>query len=178
MSTYLRIRLCFSQNKGGLIAASNAHQPNKKPINIRRGEGGGAAPPTSSPLAPRDHPASPLTSRLRVMRIGRPLRSPCRQWSPALLRGRRDPLREMTRRVMLSPLFRLKDGFNFTANVLSHGTACMKATPGGYIDRGGQIARKNTTLATLLDLRVGDSYTSSQSLRIRNLPLCIKFTRT
>ena len=158
MSIYLRIRLCFSQNKGGLIAASNAHQPNKKPINIRRGEGGGERFPTSSALAPTDHPASRLTSRLRLMRIGRPLRSPCRQWSPALLRGRRDPLREMTRRIMLSPLFRLKDGFNFTANVLSHGTACMKATPGGYVDRAGQVAGKNDTLATLLDLRVGDRY--------------------
>src|SRR5216683_406307 len=103
-------------------------------------------------LAPTDHPASCLASRLSLMPIGGPLRS------PALLHGRRDPLREMTRRVMLSPLFRLKDGFNFPADILRHGTACMKAATGGYVDRAGQVAGKNDTLATLLDLRVGDRY--------------------
>ncbi len=64
----------------------------------------------------------------------------------------------MTRRVVLSPLFRLKDGFNFAANILCHGAARMKATTGGYVDRTGQVTGKNDTLATLLDLRVWDRY--------------------
>src|SRR6266581_2550416 len=44
-----------------------------------------------------------------------------------LINGR-DKFREMARCIMFTTLFRLVDRFNFAADLLSHGTTCMKAT--------------------------------------------------
>src|SRR5712692_3909829 len=62
--------------RGMPLQCTNRRQPNEKPIKFRRGEGGEERLPTSSALAPTDHPACCLASRLRLMPIWVPPRAP------------------------------------------------------------------------------------------------------
>src|SRR5438552_672574 len=80
-----------------------------------------------------------------------------------------DKFREMTCCVVVTPLFRFIDGFNLATDLLCHRTTCMKATTRGNVDWTWQIARKNDTLATFLNLGIRDRHCRKQSFGIRML---------
>src|ERR1700680_3027923 len=60
------------------------------------GDRKGPPNPTSSALAPTDHPAPCLTSRLRLMPIGRPLRTPSEHPPPTIMSHRAMQVRRLT----------------------------------------------------------------------------------
>src|SRR5581483_2463494 len=81
----------------------------------------------------------------------------------------------MTGGVMLSPLLRFVGGFYLAAYILRHGAARMEAAPGWKLDRTGQVAGENNTLAALLDLGVGNGNSREQRPRVGMFRCAVEF---